>query len=124
MNKFVWIGLGAGALVAGGIALWMFTSQPAPQPVPVNPYDYTLTESWDARPAAQLLIEQNSGRTGQVLVLPKGPKLCSVESRDSIAHFAIAAQMFHEILHCHSHSQYRETVCEVPQLLEKLDFER
>ena len=53
MNKLVWIGLGAGALVAGGIALWMFTSQPAPQPVPVNPYDYTLTESWDARPAEQ-----------------------------------------------------------------------
>lgn len=53
MKKLVLIGVGAAVLVAGGIAAWMLTSTPEPEPVPLDPYDYTLTESWDARPAEQ-----------------------------------------------------------------------
>lgn len=53
MNKFVLIGLGAGVLVAGGIAAWMLSSPPEPEPVPLDPYDYSLNESWDAKPAEQ-----------------------------------------------------------------------
>lgn len=51
MNRFVLIGIGAAILIAGGaLAVWKLNTAPEPEPVPVDPYDYTLTESWTARP--------------------------------------------------------------------------
>lgn len=53
MKKSILIGLCACLFLAAGIFLWIKISKPEPEPVPLDPYDYTLTESWDARPAEQ-----------------------------------------------------------------------
>lgn len=53
MNKFVLIGGGAVLLAAGGVAAWMLLSAPEPEPVPLDPYDYTDAASWDVKPAEQ-----------------------------------------------------------------------
>lgn len=53
MNKFVLIGGGALLLVAGGVAAWMLLSAPEPEPVHLDPYDYSQAESWDVKPAEQ-----------------------------------------------------------------------
>lgn len=53
MNKFVLIGGGALLLAAGGVAAWMMMSAPEPEPVHLDPYDYSDAESWTVKPAEQ-----------------------------------------------------------------------
>lgn len=53
MNRALLIGLGAAIVVAGGVAAWKLYPTPEPEPVHLDPYDYTLTESWDVKPAEQ-----------------------------------------------------------------------
>lgn len=53
MNKFVLIGGGALLLAAGGVAAWMLLQAPEPEPVHLDPYDYSQAESWDVKPAEQ-----------------------------------------------------------------------
>ncbi len=53
MNKLVLIGGGAVLLAAGGVAAWMLLSAPEPEPIPLDPYDYTDAASWDVKPAEQ-----------------------------------------------------------------------
>lgn len=53
MNKFVLAGIGVALVAAGGAAAWMLLSQPEPEPVRLEPYDYTQALSWDTRPAEQ-----------------------------------------------------------------------
>lgn len=74
MNKFVLIGVGAGLLVAGGVAAWMISSTPEPEPILLDPYDYTLSESWDAKPAEQPAAVWEDGWAIDVIQLTAGTR--------------------------------------------------
>ncbi|PKP81872.1 MAG: hypothetical protein CVT79_08965 [Alphaproteobacteria bacterium HGW-Alphaproteobacteria-18] len=74
MNKFVLIGVGAGLLVAGGVAAWMISSTPEPEPVLLDPYDYALTESWDTKPAEQPAAVWEDGWAIDVIQLTAGTR--------------------------------------------------
>lgn len=45
--------IGAVILIGAALAFWHFNSTPEPEPVPLDPYDYAVSESWTVKPEAQ-----------------------------------------------------------------------
>ncbi|MFN4024724.1 MAG: hypothetical protein ACK4MQ_07820 [Hyphomonas sp.] len=76
MRKSIWIAAVVALLAVGGaFAFWYMNPAPPPEPVALDPYDYTLEDSWHVRPdPAPPPVWEAGWATDVVLMLSPGAR--------------------------------------------------